>query len=78
LARQFGVGYAATTNGDSLVDRTSGFGLGETSLQTRKARRALGVGLPLIDEGLERLQAQIGDGYRERLQGPSPRPARVA
>lgn len=53
----------------SLVDRTIGFGCGETSLQTRKARRALGISLPLLDETLDKLFQQHLTGYRARLSG---------
>ena len=53
----------------SLADRTTGFGCGETSLQTRKIRRALGIPLPLLDESLDRLYQQHLNGYRARLSG---------
>ncbi len=77
LAHQFGLGFAPTQYRESLTDPALGFGRGETSLQTRKIRRALGLGLPLLSEGLERLFEQSLNGYRTRLQG-SGAAARVA
>ena len=45
----------------------------ETSLNTRRARRDLGLPMPLLREGLERLAAQHENGFRARLRGePAP------
>jgi dTDP-4-dehydrorhamnose reductase len=41
----------------------------ETSLHTRKIRRALGVSMPLIVDGLERLRGQREDGFDRRFRG---------
>lgn len=47
--------------------------IGETSLNTRRARRDLGLPMPLLREGLERLAAQRDNGFRARLRGaPEP------
>ncbi|MGD9648916.1 MAG: sugar nucleotide-binding protein [Pirellulales bacterium] len=52
--------------------------LAETSLNTRRARRALGLPMPLLREGLERLAAQRDNGYRARMRGePAPHSQRV-
>ncbi len=67
LADHFRLGKPSTPIAGSLVDRTSGFGCGETSLQTRKIRRALGIPLPLLDESLDKLYQQHLSGYRARL-----------
>ena len=40
----------------------------ETSLNTRAAREALGVALPMLREGMNRLAEQAENGYRERIQ----------
>ena len=40
----------------------------ETSLNTRAAREALGVALPMLREGMSRLAEQAENGYRERIQ----------
>ena len=69
LAGHFRLPTPAAPIAGSLVDRTTGFGCGETSLQTRKIRRALGIPLPLIDESLDRLYQQHLSGYRLRLGG---------
>jgi dTDP-4-dehydrorhamnose reductase len=45
----------------------------ETSLNTRRARRDLGLPMPLLREGLERLAAQHDNGFLARLRGePAP------
>jgi len=45
--------------------------IAETSLNTRRARRDLGLPMPLLREGLERLAAQHENGFRARLRGES-------
>jgi dTDP-4-dehydrorhamnose reductase len=42
---------------------------GETSLHTRKIRHALGLPMPLVIEGLQRLRDQRTTGFDRRLQG---------
>lgn len=69
MADHFRLPKPATPIAGSLADRTVGFGCGETSLQTRKIRRALGIPLPLLDESLDRLYQQHLSGYRTRLAG---------
>ena len=78
LAHEFALPFAAMAGSESLTDRATGYGRGETSLQTRKVRRALGMGLPLFSEGMERLYRQHLDGYRSRLQAETTAPRRVA
>lgn len=51
----------------ALVDRRNEFGAGETSLQSRRLRNALGISLPLIHEGIAKLQEQVRDGLLERI-----------
>lgn len=41
---------------------------GETSLNTRRARRDLGRAMPLLREGLDRFAAQAANGHLERLR----------
>ena len=69
MADHFRLPKPATPIAGSLVDKTVGFGCGETSLQTRKIRRALGIPLPLLDESLDRLYQQHVSGYRSRISG---------
>jgi dTDP-4-dehydrorhamnose reductase len=69
LAHQFALPFVADSEAEALTDRVQGFGRGETSLQTRKVRRALGIGLPLVSEGIQRLYEQHLGGHRDRLRG---------
>ena len=69
MADHFRLPKPATPIAGSLADRTVGFGCGETSLQTRKIRRALGIPLPLLDESLNKLYQQHLNGFRSRLSG---------
>ena len=79
LAEQFHLPIPLTMAKESLIGRPSGFGCGETSLQTRKIRRALGVSMPLLGEGLQRLFQQHVEGDRGRLSGrPNLPTSRVA
>jgi dTDP-4-dehydrorhamnose reductase len=79
LAHHFQLPIPEAASAEFLIDRPSGFGCGETSLQTRKIRRALHVSLPMLDEGILRLFQQHVDGYRSRLTGHSSVPTtRVA
>ncbi len=45
------------------------YGYGETSLQTKKIKAALGRSMPMLTEGLELLRAQRDDGFLDRLNG---------
>lgn len=57
---------------ESPAQPASGFGNGETSLQSTKIRKALGIPLPMLREGLSRLHQQHVDGYCDRLKHPAP------
>ncbi len=46
-----------------------GFAQGETSLHTRLIRRALGITVPLLVDGLTRLHDQRRDGFDRRFRG---------
>jgi dTDP-4-dehydrorhamnose reductase len=79
LAHQFRLAIPIALARQSLIDCPTGFGCGETSLQTRKIRRALGIALPMLDEGLQRLFQQVASSHRSRVGGPSMiTPSRVA
>jgi dTDP-4-dehydrorhamnose reductase len=67
LADQFGLSYLRPLVVRTLSERPTGFGSGETSLATKKIRRALGVPMPMVAEGLSRLYEQLHDGHRDRL-----------
>jgi dTDP-4-dehydrorhamnose reductase len=79
LAHQFALPFVADSEAEALTDRVQGFGRGETSLQTRKVRRALGIGLPLVSEGIQRMYEQYLGGHRDRIRGRTAIPeSRVA
>ena len=80
VAAEFGYRIPKIQAVASLTDRSSGFGSSETSLQTRKIRRALGVAVPLLGEGLRKLRQLSLNGYRDRVSVAAPTmiPARVA
>jgi dTDP-4-dehydrorhamnose reductase len=67
LADQFDLPWLNVRREQSLTERPEGFGAGETSLQTKKIRKALCVAMPMLSEGLARLQAQQVNGFRDRL-----------
>ena len=69
LAQHWGLGNPSRQSAGTLIAPAAGFGSGETSLQTRKIRRALGVTMPLLQEGLARLREQALNGYRDHLRG---------
>lgn len=67
LADQFQLPPPVAPKPGSCVDWPAGFGEGETSLRCRKIRKALGITLPMLDEGLARLYDQQYNGHRDRL-----------
>lgn len=83
---QFAAQLAAATNLPTpnfeqrarLSRPVTGFGRGETMLNSRKARRLLGVSMPIIDEGIERFLDQRENGYLKQLRSESKAVTRVA
>ncbi len=67
LADQFDLPWLSVRREQSLLERPDGFGAGETSLQTKKIRKALCVAMPMLSEGLGRLRVQQLNGFRDRL-----------
>lgn len=66
-------------HGDPAGERPVGFGLGETSLDTRHIRRSLCAPIPTLAEGLDALHRQSVDGWRDRFHVSADRPCeRVA
>ena len=51
----------------SLCQRPQGYGRGETSLNSGRFRHTVGVPLPMLDDTVGRLAAQLHNGFRERL-----------
>lgn len=69
LADQFDLPWLSVRKESALSELPQGFSEGECSLQTKAIRMALCVAMPLLSEGLARLQEQAENGYRERLRG---------
>ncbi len=80
LAAEFNCRIPRPLSTESLTDRSTGYGCSETSLQTRKIRRALSSPVPLVSEGLRRLKVLSLNGFRDHFAAPVPprTPARVA
>jgi dTDP-4-dehydrorhamnose reductase len=72
LASQFGCPYTPAAPIEPLTGRATQFGAGETSLQSLKVRKALGISLPLVSEGLVRLHAQSLNGFRDQFGVTQP------
>lgn len=71
LADEFQLPGPRNQPSEVLEELPTGFGRGECSLHTGKIRRALGVAMPTISEGLARLREQFEDGYRDQLSIPA-------
>jgi dTDP-4-dehydrorhamnose reductase len=67
LADEFGLPMAGIQPVETPIEHRREFGTGETSLQTRRIRKALEVPLPMIRDGLARLHEQHATGYRDRF-----------
>lgn len=80
LASEFGCQMPGIATIASLTNCSSGYGCSETSLQTRKIRRALGIPAPLLNDGLKKLRQLSLSGYRELLSPVSDKlpPTRAA
>lgn len=78
LATAFEIGSPATRTMRELSARPTGFGRGETSLQTRLFRSEYDCAMPLLSEGLARLVEQNRSGYRDRLCGQTSRQGKAA
>lgn len=71
LAEQFGLPVPAAEPIAELAAPASGFGRGETSLRTGRAKNTLNLAMPRLMDGLARLHAQSVDGFRDRLAEPA-------
>jgi dTDP-4-dehydrorhamnose reductase len=72
LADQFHLPMSSFDAIETSLERRREFGAGETSLQSRKVRKALDVALPLVRDGLSRLYEQYVSGYRDRFGALEP------
>ncbi len=71
LAAEFALKIPRPQSTDSLTDKSSGFGQSETSLQTRKVRRALNTSVPLLGDSLRKLRQLSQNGFRDKLHKPT-------
>jgi dTDP-4-dehydrorhamnose reductase len=69
LSNAFELPLPARRSLRELSSRPTGFGRGETSLQTCRFRSEYDCTMPLLSEGIERLLEQNRSGHRERLSG---------
>ncbi|MBA4182144.1 MAG: hypothetical protein C0506_16280 [Anaerolinea sp.] len=67
LADQFDLPWLAIRRDATSAESTEGFGAAECSLQTKKIRKALCVAMPMLSEGLDRLNAQRFNGHRDLM-----------
>jgi len=72
LADRFGFPAPRSAPVRSLSEPRTGFGCGETSLQTTAIRKALAIAMPTLAEGLNRLCEQHQNGYRDLFESSSP------
>lgn len=72
LAEQFQQPWLSLRRSEALMERATGFGAGECSLQTKRIRKAICVAMPMLSEGLARLAEQNENGFRGRLTTLSP------
>lgn len=83
LADEFAFAPPRHDGQTQLSERPTGFGSGETSLQTLKIRKKLSIAMPLLSEGLRRLHQQHLTGFADRFRtsdanSPSRREQAVA
>jgi len=67
LALRFSLPVPRAAGIGALAEPATGFGRGETSLQSSTARQTLGMPMPMLDAGIDRLFEQREDGFLERL-----------
>ncbi|MCH7688788.1 MAG: sugar nucleotide-binding protein [Planctomycetes bacterium] len=67
LADEFGLPAPQPVEGNTLMERPTGFGRGETSLHSSRIRKALGIAMPALTDGLQRFREQKHNGYCDRL-----------
>jgi dTDP-4-dehydrorhamnose reductase len=79
LADQFGLPMSNLSAIETPFENQREYGTGETSLQTRRLRKALEAPMPLVRDGLMRLYDQHVSGYRDRFGSVAPAvPEKVA
>lgn len=69
LALEFDCAVPETNLAGKLSERPTGFSAGETSLLCSKLRTTLGIGLPLVSDGIRYLAIQKENGYCSQFVG---------
>ena len=78
LATEAGLPQPPMPKQATLIEPVTGFGRGETSLDSSLARDRLGITLPLVSEGINRLLQQQRNGFTDRLRNGELTESRVA
>lgn len=78
LGEEFGFDAPHVAPTQVLATSAMGFGRGETSLRSSRAKNVLNLAMPSLAEGLTRLNAQNTNGFRRRLESQSCELHRVA
>ena len=78
IGEQFGLAAPCSAPAASLAAPASGFGRGETSLRCHRAKNVLNLAMPMLAEGLVRLQRQSVDGFRSHIAEQAGELQRVA
>jgi dTDP-4-dehydrorhamnose reductase len=78
LAEEFGLEAPRVVPTSVLATSATGFGRGETSLRSTRAKNVLNLAMPSLADGFARLNAQNTDGFRARLAGQNCELHRVA
>jgi len=67
FASTFGLPAPPPVDGNRMISENEDVRKRETSLQTLKIRKTLGIRVPVLAEGLRRLKKQRESGYRDKL-----------
>ncbi len=78
LGEEFGFDVPHAAQTEVLATSATGFGRGETSLRSTRAKNVLNHAMPSLAEGLARLNTQNTDGFRSRLGSQACELQRVA
>lgn len=68
LAEEFGLETSLVSALETPMEQRKAWASGETSLQTRRIKRATDGAIPLLRDGLARFREQEQSGYRDRFQ----------
>lgn len=78
LGEEFDLDVPHAAQSEVLATSATGFGRGESSLRSTRAKNVLNLAMPSLADGLTRLNAQNTDGFRSRLASSTSELQRVA